>query len=226
MEQLMIEMILVDDHPVVRSGVKHVLQDSKDIKLVAEADNATEGYKLYVAKKSDVLLLDMDLPDSSLAVLAQMVAAHSGAKVIIFSGHKDVTFAVQAISAGAKGYVLKSSAPEQLLTAIKQVNSGKTYLSPEMAHEIALLNLNLGENPMRDLTPREFEVFRLLAEGAGLDDIAKRLNIGSKTVANYQTILKQKLNISSPIQLIRLALKHRVITLNFALLPMLVTIQE
>jgi DNA-binding NarL/FixJ family response regulator len=222
----MIKIVLVDDHPVVRSGVKHVLQDQHDIQLIAEADNATEGYKLYSKVKPDVILLDMDLPDSSLAVLSQMVATHPKVNVIIFSGHKDVAFAVQAISAGAKGYVLKSSEPEQLIKAIRQVNSNKAYLSSEVAHEIALLNLNMGENPIRDLTPREFEVFRLLAEGEDIDAIAKRLNIGSKTVANYQTILKQKLNISTPIQLIRLALKHRVITLNFALLPLMIGIQE
>jgi DNA-binding NarL/FixJ family response regulator len=223
---MMIKVILVDDHPVVRSGVKHTMADQPHIRLLAEADNATEGYKLYTDKKPDVILLDLDLPDSSLAVLGQMVAAHPQANVIVFSAHEDITFAVQAISAGAKGYILKSSEPEELITAIEHVAQGKPYLTPEVAQQIALQKLNFDQNPMRDLTTREFEVFRLLAEGESIESIAEHLKIGQKTVANYQTILKQKLHISSPIQLIRLALKHRVITLNFSLLPMLVLLQE
>ena len=222
----MINVILVDDHPVVRSGVKHTLVGKPHIQLIAEAENATDGYNLYLQKRPDVLMLDLDLPDSSLAMLSQMVTAHPESKVIVFSSHEDVSFAVQALSAGAKGYLLKSAEPEELITAIQYVAHGKPYLSPQIAQEIALQKLNFGENPMRDLTPREFEVFRLLAEGEDLESIADHLKIGQKTVANYQTILKQKLNIRSPIQLIRLALKHRVITVNFSMLPMLFTIQE
>jgi len=223
----MIKVILVDDHPIVRSGFKHLLAGRNDIELIGEAGTATAGYKLYLEQKPDVILLDRDLPDSSLAVLEQMLATQKNIKVIMFSSDNDITFAVQAISAGAKGYVLKSSDPETLITAIKQVAANKTFLSHEVAHEIALQNLNTGDNPMRDLTPREFEVFRLLAEGSNLDEIAKKLKIGFKTAANYQTILKQKLNITSPIQLLRLALKHRVVTLHYAFLPfLLIGIQE
>lgn len=222
----MINVILVDDHPVVRSGVKHTLVGKPHIQLIAEAENAKQGYQLFIEKRPDVLLLDLDLPDSSLAMLGQLIASYPEAKVIVFSSHEDTTFAVQALSAGAKGYLLKSSEPEELVTAIQHVAHGKAYLTPQVAQEIALQKLNFGDNPMRDLTPREFEVFRLLAEGEDLESIADHLKIGQKTVANYQTILKQKLNITSPIQLIRLALKHRVITVNFSMLPMLFTIQE
>jgi DNA-binding NarL/FixJ family response regulator len=210
----MINLILVDDHPVVRSGVKHTLVGKPHIQLMAESDNAADGYALYLQKRSDVLIIDLDLPDSSLAMLCQMRSAHPEAKVIVYSSHEDVIFAVQALSAGANGYVLKSSEPEELVEAIQYVAHGKSYLTPKVAQEIALQKLNVGQDPIRDLTPREFEVFRLLAEGEDLESIAEHLKIGQKTVANYQTTLKQKLNITSPIQLIRLAMKHHVITVN------------
>lgn len=219
----MIRVILVDDHVVVRSGVKRLLEEQPDLQVVAEADTGDEAYKLYHQHQPDVLILDMDMPDSSgLATLARLIAREPSARVLMFSSKPEMTFAVQAISAGAKGYILKSSSAEDMVFAIRQLSRGKSYLSPEVAQEIAIHKLSATENPIQSLTPREFEIFRLLAEGEEVDSIAERLKIGHKTVANYQTSLKQKLNISTPIQLVRLALKHRVISLELALLPMVV----
>jgi DNA-binding NarL/FixJ family response regulator len=219
----MIKVILVDDHAVVRSGIRRLLDDHADIEVLAEADNGDEGYRHYLEQKPDVLILDMNMPNSSgLATLGQLIARDPAARVLMFSSHQEVTFAVQAISAGAKGYVLKSSSADEMVQAIRQVSRGKSYLSSQVAQDIALHNLSGQDNPMQSLTPREFEIFRLLAEGEEIESIAMRLKIGNKTVANYQTSLKHKLNISTPIQLVRLALKHRVITLQMALLPLFV----
>lgn len=211
----MVKVILVDDHIVVRTGVKRLLEDQHDLSVIAEAGNGDDAYKLYHQHQPDVLILDMNMPGSSgLATMGQLIARYPQAKVIMFSMHTEVSFAVQAISAGAKGYVLKSSTPEEVIQAVRQVASGKSYLSAEVAQNIALHNLSQEDDPTRVLTPREFEIFRLLAEGTEVDIIADTLKIGQKTVANYQTQLKHKLNIHTPIQLVRLALKHHIISLQ------------
>ena len=214
--------MLIDDYPIIRSGVTRLIESQKNMSVVAETDNADDGYKLYFKTKPDVLILDLDLHDSSLGMLNQLITKDPKAKVMVFSSRVEGTFAIQSISAGAKGYVVKSSSQDDIVNAIQQINKGQSYLSPEVAQDIALQKLNLGDNPMENLTTREFEVFRLLAEGANIDKVASKLKIGYKTAANYQTVLKQKLNISSPIELIRLALKHRVITINMAFLPFII----
>ncbi len=211
----MISVILVDDHVVVRSGVKRLLEDQIDLKVAAEASNGDDAYKLYHQYLPDVLILDMNMPGSSgLATLGHLRARYPDARVIMFSMHAEATFAVQAISAGAKGYVLKSSTSEDMIQAVRQVAIGKSYLSPEVAQQIALQNISADDDPTRTLTPREFEIFRLLAEGSEIEVIAHTLKIGHKTVANYQTQLKHKLNIHTPVQLVRLALKHHIISLQ------------
>ena len=214
--------MLIEDYPVIRSGITCLIEKQQNMSVVAETDNVDDGYKLYFKNKPDVLILDLDLLDSSLGMLNQLITKEPKAKVMVFSSRKEVMFAIQSISAGAKGYVLKSSSHENIITAIQNINSGQSYLSPEVAQNIALQKLNMSDNPMENLTTREFEVFRLLAEGASIDKVASKLKIGYKTAANYQTVLKQKLNISSPIELIRLALKHRVITINLAFLPFII----
>jgi len=217
----MIKVLLVDDHLVVRSGLRMMLEEYADIEILAEAGNGDDGYRLYLDLNPDVLILDMNMPNSSgLATLGQLIAREPQSRVIMFSPFEEVTYAIQAISAGAKGYVLKSSSSKEIVQAIRQVADGKSYLTTEIAQNIALHNINPQDNPIQSLTPREFEIFRLLAEGHDIESIAQRLKIGHKTVANYQTALKNKLNISSPIQLVRMALKFRVITLNLSLMSL------
>ena len=125
--------------------------------------------------------------------------------------HENVTFASQALSAGARGYVAKTSLADDLLLAVREVATGKTYISPHIAQKIVLQSMSGNHDPIQQLSGREFEVFRMLAEGAGMDDIANNLKISQKTAANYQTILKQKLGISNAVELVRLAIRHGVI---------------
>lgn len=211
----MIKVILVDDHAVVRSGVKRLLEEHADLQVVAEADSGDEAYKLYHQHHPDVMLMDMNMSGSSgLATLGQIKARYPEAKLIMFTSRTEVVFAVQAVGAGAKGYVLKSSTADEVIQAVRQVAAGKSYLSSAVAQAIALQNISADDDPTRALTPREFEIFRLLAEGADIDTIAETLKIGQKTVANYQTQLKHKLNINTPVELVRLAVKHQIIKLQ------------
>ena len=208
-----IRVMLTDDHAVMRTGIARLLERSENITIVGEADSGEQGYQMFSELEPDVLVMDMSMPGiGGLEALRRIIARHPKANVIMFSMHENITFAIQAMTVGAVGYVAKSGEAQELVTAVNQVAAGKSYLNADMAQKIALQNIGNSDNPMQRLTAREFEVFRLLAEGRTIDDIAETLTIGQKTVANYQTSLKQKLKIQSSVDLVRLAMKYDVIT--------------
>jgi DNA-binding NarL/FixJ family response regulator len=205
--------MLTDDHAVVRSGLCRLLEQNAEIKVIAEAESGEQAYQTYPENKPDVLVMDMSMPGmGGLEALRRILHRWPEARVIMFSMHENATYAIQSLTAGAMGYVAKSGNAEDLVKAVKEVASGKSFLSADMAQKVALQSLTGDDNPTQRLTSREFEVFRLLAEGKLVEEIAGRLNIGQKTVANYQTSLKQKLDIHSPVELVRLAMKYGVIT--------------
>jgi two-component system invasion response regulator UvrY len=207
-----IRVILVDDHNVVRSGLRRLLELGGDIKVVAEGSSGEEACQIYSDFQTDVLVMDLSMPGmGGLEALRRILVASPKAKIVIFSMHENVTFATQALSAGARGYVAKTSLADDLLLAVREVASGNTYISPHIAQKIVLQSVSGDHDPIHQLSGREFEVFRMLAEGAGIDGIAKNLKISQKTAANYQTILKQKLGISNAVELVRLAIRHGVI---------------
>lgn len=207
-----IRVLLTDDHAVVRSGVRRLLEQHDGIEVVAEADSGEQAYQSFSEYLPDVLVMDMSMPGmGGLEALRRIIARHQSAKIIIFSMHENATFATQALTSGAVGYVAKSGEADDLVNAVRDAAVGKSYLSAIMAQKIAMQSLVGDENPTHKLTSREFEVFRFLAEGKMVDEIAKILNLGQKTVANYQTLLKQKLGVNSPVELVRLAIKYGVI---------------
>ena len=206
-------MCIRDSHNVVRSGLRRLLELGGDIEVVAEADRGELVCKVYGDFEADVLVMDLSMPGiGGLEALRRVSAMTPKAKVVIFTMHENATFATQALSAGARGYVVKSSLADELLLAVRDVAAGKTYISPQIAQKIVLQSMSGEYDSIKHLSPREFEVFRMLAEGMGIDDIAVNLNISQKTAANYQTILKQKLGISNAVELVRLAIRHGVIS--------------
>jgi len=208
-----IRVILVDDHNVVRSGLRRLLELGGDIEVVAEASNGEQACEIYGEFKTDVLVMDLSMPGiGGLEALRRILLLAPRAKVVIFSMHENITFAMQALSAGARGYVAKSGLADDLLLAVREAAVGRSYISPVIAQKIAMQSISGEQNPMKQLSAREFEVFRLLAEGLSIDDIAGNLNISQKTVANYQTMLKQKLGISNAVELVRFAMRHGVIS--------------
>lgn len=206
-----ISVMLADDHSVVRSGLRRLLEQHDNINVIAEVESGEQAYQQFGQWLPDVLIMDISMPGiGGLEALRRILLRYHDAKIIIFSMHENVMFAVQALTAGAISYVAKSSDAHELVRAVTSAADGISYLSPALAEKINAQTIT-NENPIQKLTSREFEIFRLLAEGKTVDDIASLLNIGQKTVANYQTILKQKLKITRPVELVRLAIKHGLI---------------
>jgi DNA-binding NarL/FixJ family response regulator len=201
-----ISVFLVDDHAVVREGYRRLLERSAGITVVGEAASAAEAYTEFQRVRPDVVVMDISLPGASgIEAMRRMLAREPGARVLMFSMHEEPIFATRAFQAGALGYITKASAPEVLVDAVRAVSQGKRYISADMAQSLALQAVGAGEASLDVLSHREFEVMRLLVEGLTLNDIAQRLQLSYKTVANHQSAIRQKLQVETHAQLLKLA---------------------
>ncbi len=206
-----ISVFLVDDHAVVREGYRRLLERSAGIRVIGEAANAADAYSEFQRVKPDVVVMDISLPGASgIEAMRRMLAREPDAKVLMFSMHEEPIFASRAFQAGALGYVTKASAPEVLVEAVRSVAQGKRYLSQDMAQAIALQSVAGGEAGLDVLSNREFEVMRLLVAGDTLATIAEKLQLSYKTVANHQSLIRQKLGVETHAQLIRMAARQGV----------------
>jgi two-component system, NarL family, invasion response regulator UvrY len=207
-----VRVLLVDDHAVVRAGYRLLLQNAPEIEVVAEADSGELGCRLFAELAPDVVVMDLTLPGiGGLEALRRIVQRDPKAKVLVFSMHEDILFVEQALAAGARGYVTKSSAPQVLVAAVKQVAAGGQPLARDIGERLKFARSRGGDSPLQELSTREFEIFCLLAEGSSSAEIAKRLSLSHKTVANYGTQLKAKLGVATVAELTRLAIRHGVI---------------
>ena len=207
-----INIILVDDHAVVRAGVRRLLEQEPLFNVIGEAESGEKAYQLFGELNPDVMVMDLSMPGmGGLEAIRRILMRDEKAKILVLSMHEDLSFANQALKLGAKGYLIKNTLGDDLVKAIEAISQGEIFLSDEIAKKIAVLSIDGGQDPIHDLSAREFEIFRLLAEGLEVDAIATTLNISSKTVSNYQTMIKQKLNIHTPVELIRYAIKTGVI---------------
>jgi len=207
-----INIILVDDHAVVRAGVRRLLEQEPLFDVIGEAESGEKAYQLFGELNPDVMVMDLSMPGmGGLEAIRRILMRDEKAKILVLSMHEDLSFANQALKLGAKGYLIKNTLGDDLVKAIEAISQGDIFLSDEIAKKIAVSSIDGGQDPINDLSAREFEIFRLLAEGLEVDAIATTLNISSKTVSNYQTMIKQKLNIHTPVELIRYAIKTGVI---------------
>lgn len=203
-----IRVMLVDDHAVVRAGVRRLLEQDERFSVVAEAETGERAYQIFGEHLPDISLLDLSMPGiGGMETIKRIVARYPTAKILVLSMHENAAFASQALKAGAKGYLAKSGLAEELSNAIQWVMTGQTYLGTEISHKIALQMHESHGDPMQVLSAREFEIFRMLVDGVELSIIASTLNISLKTVANYQTGIKQKLGVSSPVEMVRMAIR-------------------
>jgi two-component system invasion response regulator UvrY len=199
-----VSVLLVDDHAVVREGYRRLLDRHREISVVGEAVDAATAHSLFCCLDPQIVVMDITLPGTSgIEAMRRMLVYKSEARVLIFSMHEDAIFARRALQAGAFGYVTKASAPNVLVEAILSIAAGNKYLSPEMAQKLALHDFAADQT--NDLSEREFEVLRLLAQGHSIKEIADSMGLNPKTIANHQTAIKQKLGVDTPVQLLKRA---------------------
>tara|TARA_R110002072_G_scaffold122511_3_gene257159 strand:- start:31537 stop:32157 length:621 start_codon:yes stop_codon:yes gene_type:complete len=204
--------MLVDDHAVVRAGYNMLLKNSSEITVVAEASSGEEAYQLYSVTKPDVVVMDLSLPGiGGIEVIKRICIRDNGATILVFSMHEEVIFVEQALQAGARGYITKSTNPQLLVEAIIRLSKGEKYIDAELAQRIAYEKSRGQDSLLSDLSTREFEIFCMLAEGSNTSEIAKRLCLSYKTVANYSTQIKSKLNVTTIADIARLAIRHKII---------------
>ena len=208
----MIRILLVDDHAVVREGYRRLLERRADLRVVAEAGSAEDALQIVREGMPDLTVLDLSLPGmGGIELTRRILQRHPEAHILIFSMHRDPLFAAQALRAGALGYVTKSSSPDVLIQAVYKIARREKVLSPDIAPEMALTLLEGTSNPAEELSPREFEILRLLLDGRGNEEIGNILNLSPKTVQNVHYQIKTKLGVRTDIELARLAMRLKLI---------------
>jgi two-component system, NarL family, response regulator NreC len=213
----MIRIFLVDDHAVVRTGLRMLLEDEEDIEIVGEADSGSSALEQVVVSKPDIVLMDIGLPDmSGIDATRRIRQLSPSSAVVALTIHEDVEYFFQMLDAGASGYVPKRAAPEELLTAIRAAAAGEVYLYPSLAKVLvkdylSQARLTKGQETINGLTERESEVLILLAEGASNSEIADQLSISPKTVARHRENIMAKLNLHSRSDLVKYAIRKGII---------------
>ena len=209
----MIRVLLVDDHPVVRSGYLRLLDQAGGITVIAEADDADSGYAAFAAQAPDVTVTDLAMPGGGgLALIRRVLLRDPRARVLVFSMHDGPMLVQRALEAGARGFVTKASPPECTVDAVRALHAGQRYLSPDLAPALLQHDALREMERLATLSAREFEVFRLLAQGHSVGECADTLKLSPKTLANHQTVVKEKLGISTSAALVHLAIRHGVIS--------------
>ena len=207
-----LQVVLADDHAVVRTGYRRLLELEPGVEVVAEFGDSDSVYGWFADHRADVLVLDLSMPGrGGLETLRRLKARDPGMKVLVFSMYDTPAMVNQALQAGADGYLTKSSAPDTLIDGVREVARGGRYLSDDA--DQALRQAGGERAPHEALSPREFEIFRQLAAGQSVEDIAARLFVSAKTVSNYQTAIRQKLDLSSSLDMYRYAASHDLLAL-------------
>jgi two-component system invasion response regulator UvrY len=212
----MINIILVDDHEIVRTGLKLIISKMSGIKVVAEAENGKQAVEAVRSYKPDVVLMDVNMPELSGIEATRRISQHTPeTKIIILTVHAENPFPSQLLDAGATGYLTKGCAAEELEKAIKTVALNKRYIGSDIAQQMALSLLPGGESsPFNELSTREMEVMMLLAQGKKPKEIGGDLFLSPKTIATYKYRILEKLNIENVIELAHLAMRHGILEDN------------
>ena len=210
----MIRICIADDHNIVRKGMEQLLLKTPDIRVVAEAGTGEEILEIAGKIDFDLLLLDISLPDrNGIEVLKVLKIRHPGMKVLILSMHAEEQYAVRALKAGASGYIAKSTAIDELASAIRKVAQGRKYVSPSLAEKLAFaLDPDADAVSYAKLSDREHQVMLLVCAGKSIKTIASALALSPKTITTYKRRIQEKLGLSSTAELIRYALESKLIT--------------
>jgi len=208
-----IRVLLTDDHEVVRAGYTRLLESTADIDVIAEASSGEEACTGYFECRPDVLIMDLNMPGmGGLEACRRIMARDPQANILVFSVHENEVMLERALDAGIKGYISKRSASRVMIQAVRKVAAGDVYVGEEMMSHLVGQRKSVDGGQLKDLTPREFEVFRLLADSKSVNEIAGILNISPKTAGHHMTHIKEKLGISNIAELTHLAIRLGIIT--------------
>ncbi|MGB0835473.1 UvrY/SirA/GacA family response regulator transcription factor [Psychrobium sp. nBUS_13] len=209
----MINVFLVDDHELVRTGIKRLLEDVRGIKVVGEADSGETAVQWCRNNDTDIVLMDMNMPGiGGIEATRRILRLNPDIKVIVISIHGEEPYPTKVMQAGAAGYLTKGAAPLEMINAIRQVKSGQRYLSPEIAQQMALSQFRPSQdNPFQTLSERELQIMMMITTGQKVNDISEQLSLSPKTVNSYRYRLFTKLEVSGDVELTHLAIRHGIL---------------
>lgn len=210
----MIRLLIVDDHAILRTGLKHILAESADIVVAGEAGNGSEALAMLRDERWDAMVLDMSMPGrSGIELIKQIKAEYPKLPILVLSMHKEDLYAVRTLRAGASGYLCKDNAEPLLEQAIRKVAGGGLFINAELAEKLAvgMLAGTSDAPPHTRLSDREYQIFEYLVAGKGVTDIAHDINLSVKTVSTYKSRIMQKLDLANAADLVRYAIRHELV---------------
>lgn len=209
----MIQVLIADDHAIIRDGLKQIISFVPNMEVVGEAGDGEEVLQKIRSLKVDVLVLDMSMPGKSgIALIQQITAVKPELPILVLSMHQESQYAVQAMRAGASGYITKNTASSQLIDGIRKVAEGGTFVSPGISDKlIKQMHKPETELPHTKLTAREFQIFNMLVEGHSVNDIANILSLSNKTISTHKAAILQKMEAATTANLVYYAMKHGLI---------------
>ncbi|MGE0368964.1 MAG: response regulator [Candidatus Dadabacteria bacterium] len=209
----MLKVLIADDHPVVRQGVKQILAEELQLKQFGEARNAREVLESVSKKKWDILILDINLPDmNGLEILRQLKKVHPDLPVLVLTVFDEDQIAIRVLKAGASGFVTKETMPNELISAVKKIHSGGKYVSPSLAEKLVFNIYAEDEKPVHHkLSNREYQVICLIAAGKSVKQIAEELYLSIQTIRTYRTRILEKMEMNTDAELIHYAIQHGLI---------------
>jgi DNA-binding NarL/FixJ family response regulator len=209
-----ITVLVADDHAIVHEGCR-LLFEQAGFEVLADATSGADAYALYLRHRPRVVVMDLTMPDmGGMESIRRIRAQDPDARIVVFTMHDDALVASRALRAGVSGYVTKTSAPLELVEAVRKAARGEIHLSRDVAQAIALSQFDNRRDPLAGLSSREFDIFRMLAEGRSQADIGQTLSLSQKSVANYATRIKQKLGARSLADLVRIGITHGIARQN------------
>jgi two-component system, NarL family, invasion response regulator UvrY len=208
----MIEVLIVDDHHIVREGLERIISFENDITVVGKSVNAAEAIRFLSGRKVDVVILDISMPGrSGMDIIQDLKKIRSEVKIIMLSMHQEEQFAMRAFKSGASGYLTKEMAPDEIVKAIRKVNSGRKYISSRYAEILAdELQSDMGKLPHERLSNREFEVMCMIGRGVSISNIAAELSLSDRTISTYHTRIFEKMNIKSNAEITIYLIEHNL----------------
>ncbi|MCH9697107.1 MAG: response regulator transcription factor [Gammaproteobacteria bacterium] len=201
-------VLLVDDHAIVRLGYVMLLNQLEQIDTILEAENGTQAYRIYSRQQPDLVIMDLSLPGvGGLATIRKIIKRDEHAKILVFSIHDELIYINRALDSGAMGYITKSSPPALLIQALLKVSNNELFIQPELAQKLVKQQRDKNTSPCitDQLSAREFEVLQLIAQGFSTQAAAQQLNLSAKTISNYMSVIKNKLDVTTDIELVHVA---------------------